>query len=80
MAQCKAQTISGSRCTLPVRPPSQSLCAQHQKSVAGGSTVRNAETGRKFQPPRRWACGPVGRTTSDSNSRSTRLLRPLGAF
>ena len=53
MAQCKAETRSGSRCTRPVRPPSQSLCAGHQISVAGGSMVRNAETGRKFQPSRR---------------------------
>ena len=48
MAQCKAQTRNGSRCTRPVRPPSRSLCAGHQESVARGSTVRNAETDRKF--------------------------------
>ena len=52
MAQCKAGTAKGTRCTFPAAPPSRSLCGRHQKALARGSRVVNAETGRAFAKPR----------------------------
>lgn len=52
MAQCAARTASGSRCVQKVASPSRNLCKQHQNVLARGSTVVNAETGRKFPKSR----------------------------
>ena len=52
MAQCKAQTANGTRCTYPVAPPSRSLCGRHQNALVRGSRVINAETGRAVPKPR----------------------------
>ena len=52
MAQCKAGTAKGTRCTYPAAPPSQSLCGRHQNALARGSRVVNAQTGRAFPKPR----------------------------
>ncbi len=52
MAQCKAQTANGTRCTYSVAPPSRSLCGRHQNALVRGSRVINAETGRAVPKPR----------------------------
>ena len=51
MAQCKAQTAKGTRCTFSAAKPSRSLCRRHQDALARGSRVVNAESGRAFPKP-----------------------------
>lgn len=52
MAQCKARTAKGVQCRSQVAPPSRSLCGTHQRALARGSRVINADTGRAFPKPR----------------------------
>jgi hypothetical protein len=52
MDQCKAKTNSGTQCVRAIKAPSRSLCTSHQKVLARGNDVVNAQTGRKFPKPR----------------------------
>ncbi len=52
MAQCKARTAKGTQCRFQAVPPSRSLCGTHQRAVARGSRVINADTRRAFPKPR----------------------------
>ena len=51
MAQCKAETVSGSQCVSEAAPPSRTLCMRHRTMVASGKAVINVDTGRKFPVP-----------------------------
>ena len=46
MAQCKARTARGTQCSRPAAAPSRSLCGTHQRTLARGTRVTNAATGR----------------------------------
>ena len=52
MAQCKARTAKGTQCPFQVVAPSRSLCGTHQRTLARGTRVLNADTGRAFPKPR----------------------------
>ena len=52
MAQCEAQTISGTRCGAQIASPSPVLCRQHQGVLARGNRVVNYQTGKTFPKPR----------------------------
>lgn len=48
MAQCKAETASGTQCLAEAAPPSRTLCKRHQTMLASGKVVSNFDTGRRF--------------------------------
>lgn len=60
MPQCKAETLSHTRCISEVSAPSRSLCGRHQSILAVGKPVVDFETGRKFPMPTPRPASPEG--------------------